>query len=293
MMLMVQHNIINLKSYYKDQLSSIYSQREIDSFFKIAVYNRMKWNSSDYIIHSTSHLFSDSDWMYLKDLVARLSLREPIQYIVGETTFYGLKMLCKTNVLIPRPETEELVDWVLNEVNQKKELNILDLCTGSGCIGLALKDSCSNSNVMLSDFSEHCLDLSEENASLNSLEVSIIKQNIHIPADFYQFKTKSFDVWVSNPPYIPLSKISDVDENVLKYEPKEALFVNDDDPLKPYLDISIQAWIYLNNHGFLFFEIHHEYADQLQDLLLELGFINIEIKIDLQGKKRMLKAQKP
>ena len=292
-MLVGQNNISTLKTYFKHHLSSVYSQREIDAFFKIAVYSKMKWNASDYIIHSSSHLFSDSDWLYLKDLVKRLSLREPIQYIVGETTFYGLKVICRANVLIPRPETEELVDWVLNEVDQTKELNILDLCTGSGCIGLALKQACSNSNVTLSDFSQHCLDLSEENASVNSLELSIIKQNIHIPADFYQFKTKSFDVWVSNPPYIPLSKISDVDENVLKYEPQEALFVNDDDPLKPYLDISIQAWIYLKNLGFLFFEIHHEYADQLQDLLLELGFINIEIKIDLQGKKRMLKAQKP
>jgi len=292
-MLEGQNNINTLKAYFKNHLSSVYSQREIDAFFKIAVYSKMKWDASDYILHSANHLFSDSDWVYLKDLVARLSLREPIQYIVGETTFYGLKVLCRANVLIPRPETEELVDWVLNEVDQTKELNILDLCTGSGCIGLALKQACSNSNVTLSDFSQHCLDLSEENASVNSLELSIIKQNIHIPADFYQFKTKSFDVWVSNPPYIPLSKISDVDENVLKYEPQEALFVNDDDPLKPYLDISIQAWIYLKNLGFLFFEIHHEYADQLQDLLLELGFINIEIKIDLQGKKRMLKAQKP
>ena len=292
-MLEGQNNINTLKAYFKNHLSSVYSQREIDAFFKIAVYSKMKWDASDYILHSANHLFSDSDWVYLKDLVARLSLREPIQYIVGETTFYGLKVICRANVLIPRPETEELVDWVLNEVDQTKELNILDLCTGSGCIGLALKQACSNSNVTLSDFSQHCLDLSEENASVNSLELSIIKQNIHIPADFYQFKTKSFDVWVSNPPYIPLSKISDVDENVLKYEPKEALFVNDDDPLKPYLDISIQACIYLKNLGFLFFEIHHQYADQLQDLLLELGFINIEIKIDLQGKKRMLKAQKP
>ena len=292
-MLEGQKNINTLKAYFKHHLSSVYSQREIDAFFKIAVYSKMKWNASDYIIHSASHLFSDSDWLYLKELVKRLSLREPIQYIVGETTFYGLKVLCRANVLIPRPETEELVDWVINEVDQTKELNILDLCTGSGCIGLALKEACSNSNVTLSDFSQYCIDLSKENASLNSLEVSIIQQNIHIPSDYNQFKTKSFDVWVSNPPYIPMSKISDVDENVLKYEPKEALFVNDDDPLKPYLDIANQALIYLNELGLLFFEIHHEYSNQLKKLLLELGFINIEIKIDLQGKKRMLKAQKP
>ena len=265
MMLMVQHNIINLKSYYKDQLSSIYSQREINSFFKIAVYNRMKWNSSDYIIHSNSHLFSDSDWMYLKDLLHVCLYVSPFSILL-RNHLYGLKMLCKTNVLIPRPETEELVDWVLNEVNQKG-IEYIGFMYRFRMYWIGIENFCSNSNVTLSDFSQHCLDLSEENASLNSLEVSIIKQNIHIPADFYKFKIKSFDVWVSNPPYIPLSKISDVDENVLKYEPKEALFVNDDDPLKPYLDISIQAWIYLNNLGFLFFEIHHEYADQLQDLL--------------------------
>ena len=292
-MLKGQNNINTLKTYFKDHLSSVYSQREIDAFFKIAVYSKMKWNASDYIIYSANHLFSDSDWLYLKELVRRLSLSEPIQYIVGETTFYGLKVLCRANILIPRPETEELVDWVLKEVNQTKELNILDLCTGSGCIGLALKQVCNNSNVTLSDFSQYCVDLSKENATLNSLEVSIIKHDIHIPADYNQFKAKSFDVWVSNPPYIPMSKISDVDENVLKYEPKEALFVNDDDPLKPYLDIANQALIYLKKLGLLFFEIHHEYSDQLKKRLLELGFINIEIKIDLQGKKRMLKAQKP
>ena len=275
--------------YFSNQLQGLFSEREVKTMFEALIKQRLNWSSADFLLHHEARL-SESDLLFIRSAVKRLLLHEPFQYVIGNTEFYGLSITCALGALIPRPETEELVDWILEEL-KGKDSKILDIGTGSGCIALALKKNTINSNIWGLDVCETALNIAKENALSLGLEVGFFSQDIlsDHPIDF---DNQFFDVIVSNPPYIPVNEQVKMEQNVLQFEPHKALFVPDHDPLLFYRVIATKSLILLKNKGVLFFEIHEDFATEVIDLLEDLGFINIELRKDLQGKSRMIRAQR-
>lgn len=223
----------------------------------------------------------------LDNAVQRLLKNEPIQHITGNVEFYGLSFKTDHRALIPRPETEELVDWIVRE-NSKPGLNILDIGTGTGCIAISLAKNMPDANVAAIDVSDEAIALATDNALLNRVEVNFLHQDI-----LEQLLDKTYDLIVSNPPYIPHNDKINMSANVLNYEPATALFVPDDDPLLFYRRIGELAIQKLSTGGSLYFEIHEAYGHEVRELLMDLGFGTVVLKKDLQGKDRMIKARKP
>lgn len=256
---------------------------------KEAVMARLNLNPTDYLL-SDEQLLSESDLLYFRSIVKRLQANEPFQHIIGYTTFFGLKIKTDHRALIPRPETEELVEWILKIYSNDQELKLLDLCTGTGCIALALKSDRPVWSIEACDLSEEALGLARENSELNDLNVSLIKMNVLNPEDYKMLSSELYDCWVSNPPYIPEQEREGMNENVTRYEPGMALFVPDNDPLLFYRSIAEQGKKFLKKGGHLFFEIHENYGNETKELLESLGYSGVVLKTDLQGKERMIKA---
>lgn len=222
--------------------------------------------------------------------ILRLKIHEPIQYIIGETEFYGLPFKVNKHTLIPRPETEELVEWIYSEFsNQQSTINnqqFLDIGTGSGCIAISLAKYLPNSKVSALDISEEALKIARENAETNKVEVDFFQKDI-LAAETLP---KKYDVIISNPPYVRELEKKQMQQNVLKHEPESALYVGNEDPLLFYRTISHLAKKHLNPEGKLFFEINEYLADELTALLEDEGFKNIQVKKDIFGKDRMIKC---
>lgn len=290
----VQTNTIrSIKDYFKSRLSSLYSESEIKVIYTESICKRLNINKVDLMTGNDEYL-SESDLLYFRSVVKRLLNHEPFQYIMGSTDFYGLEIKCDSRALIPRPETEELVDWIAADYKGKAESKILDLCTGTGCIALALKKASQNNAVVIGiDISKDAVELANENAKCNNLDVKFEELDVLDNNQFKnQLKPASFDIWVSNPPYVPDSDKQKMSRNVLDFEPHLALFVSDHNPLIFYNQIAKEAVIYLNNGGYLYFEIHEDLSDDVMEILKKYNFVNIELRKDLQGKPRMIKAQK-
>jgi release factor glutamine methyltransferase len=246
---------------------------------------RLNWNHSDFILNTTFRL-SESDLLFIRSYVHRLKNNEPFQYIHGTTIFFGLELICDKRALIPRPETEELVAWAVEFGPYK---TIVDLCTGSGCIALGLKSKFSESDITGLDISTDALNLAQENSKLTNLDVEFNHADVlNINGDLLNRK---WDCIISNPPYIPTNERESIAENVLNFEPEVALFVGNYNPIIFYEAIVKYAESNLSENGFLFFEIHPDFSAEISDLLKLKGFINIELRKDLQGKNRMIKAQ--
>jgi release factor glutamine methyltransferase len=222
--------------------------------------------------------------------VKGLSNSVPFQYLIGETDFYGLTISCDSRALIPRPETEELVAWIVE--TETKPKRILDCCTGSGCIALALKSVYTESMVQALDFSKDALMLSAENAKKLDLNIELIQEDVLNFSQEFLADATDYDVIVSNPPYIPEQEKVTMSAHVLEHEPSMALFVDDEDPILFYKELIKFAEHGLMKGGYLFFELHELFGNDVRDYLQLFGFENIEIRKDLQGKSRMLKAQK-
>jgi release factor glutamine methyltransferase len=289
-MFVIQNTAEAVKSYFIDRLNQLFSEREIVTFYKESLKKRLKLSDSDLLLQKDIRV-SESDLLYFRSIVKRLQNQEPFQYIIGETFFYDLVIRCDERALIPRPETEELVDWVLNTLDSKSQTVIVDMCTGTGCIALALKSKLSNSKVFATDFSLEALALAKKNAMLLNLGVDFIEENALVN-DSDNFEMNSLNVIVSNPPYIPMKDKSSMEKNVLDFEPHMALFVSDENPLIFYRAIAEKATSLLKPSGYLFFEIHEDYGVQTKELVESLGFDEVELKLDLQGKYRMLRAKK-
>jgi release factor glutamine methyltransferase len=287
-MFVSDNSIQALKKYFQSELSAYFSEREIKSITKLSVLERFQLDENDYILSNALRL-SESDLLYFRQIVKRLQKNEPLQYIMGSTFFYGLKLKSDVRGLIPRPETEELVDWVKDTATVGNP-KILDLCTGSGCIALALKSLFNTSEIVGVDLSVAAIDLAKENANLTGSNVDFKVLDV-LDDDLKSFE--NFDIWVSNPPYIPDEDRLEMKENVLNYEPHIALFVSDENPLIFYQKIGEKAMVNLSAEGFLFFEIHEAFDYDVCDLLKSQGFVNIQLRKDLQGKPRMIRAQKP
>lgn len=289
----VQTNTIQaVKSYFKERLQDHFSESELKFMFKEAVMFRLNLTASEYVL-CDSNLLSESDLLFFRSVVKRLLSNEPFQYIIGKTVFFGLEIATDSRALIPRPETEELVDWITQEFPKNSNLLIADVCTGSGCIALALKSYFSNATVFATDISQEALQLTQENAKQLNLSVRTVLSDAKTPYSAVSNQLQQSDFWVSNPPYIPMKDKSQMLENVLTFEPHLALFVADEDPLIFYREIGKNALLNLKSGGKLFFEIHEDLSAETADLLKGIGFVNIEMRKDLQGKMRMIKAEKP
>ncbi len=278
------------KAYFFERLENLFSEHELRLMFHVLCEERLNLSKSD-ILLGTELRLSESDLLYFRAAVKRL---QPFQYIVGKTEFYGLEIRCDKRALIPRPETEELVEWIL-ESCQDKNSKILDLCTGTACIALALKSNLPDSEIFALEFSEDALKLAQENGTALGLNVIFLHGDALANRESFILEaihTESFDCWVSNPPYIPFKQKDEMKENVLAYEPHVALFVENDDALLFYRSIAEKALFFLKKEGYLFFELNEYYADETAKVMEKLGYKEIEIKEDLQGKKRMLRARK-
>jgi len=291
-MFVQKNNVQAIKSYFNERLKSQFSENEIKMIVRECVSRRLGLSVSDYLMSDAS-LLSESDLLYFRSIVKRLQSNEPFQYIIGSTLFYDLELKTDHRALIPRPETEELVDWILYDHSTNNSLRILDLCTGSGCIALALKSKLIDASVLAIDVSSEALTLAKENANKLNLKIELNEMDVLNPNSFESFNKNSLYIWVSNPPSIPAIDAADMSSNVLNFEPSIALFVEDEDPLLFYAVIATQAMLYLKKEGCLYFEINEQFAERLSHLLKDLGFVNIELRKDLQGKDRMMLAQKP
>lgn len=285
----VKGNSLNdINSYFSKELSSKFSTNEVKLITQSFITKRLNISLED-LIFKTDILFSESDLLYFRNAIKRLKNDEPFQYVIGDTEFYGLIIKTDNRALIPRPETEELVDWVLSDY-QDGPYKILDMCSGSGCIAIAIKSKRKASNVQAAELSSKAIALIEENIRETGQNIQVVKIDVLDDGAYEQLET-DYDVWVCNPPYIPLKEKGFMQKNVLDYEPELALFVSNEDPLQFYHSIGKNARKYLKSGGMLYFELNEHYGIEVQELLQELGFVNIVLRKDLQGKPRMIKAQ--
>ncbi len=275
-----------LRAHFTEQLKDTYPTTEIDAFFFLLIEEYLKLQRIDLVLNSTLKVPFDKEELFNEALIA-LKKEIPIQYILGKTEFYGLPFKVNENTLIPRPETEELVAWVLEEIKNNSSLyTILDIGTGSGCIPISLKKHLSNTNVSAIDVSEKALQVARVNAKLNSVEVNFIHQDILQINNL----SEAFDVIVSNPPYVRELEKREIKNNVLQNEPHLALFVKNDNPLLFYKKIADLALKSLTKNGLLFFEINQYLGKETVEMLQNKGFKNIELRKDLFGNDRMIKA---
>lgn len=277
------------KLLFSESLSETYPKKEIDSFFFILMEEKLKLQRIDTVLNP-DFLIDTATVVVLKIILERLQKEEPIQYILGKTEFYGLPFLVDKNTLIPRPETEELVEWILSEIqkiqggNQKTPLAILDIGTGTGCIPITLAKNTVNTVITAIDISASALRVAKKNAVLNSVPVNFIMLNILKTTQLPQ----KYNLIVSNPPYVRELEKVEISANVLENEPHLALFVANKNPLVFYDKIADLAKQQLNENGMLFFEINQYLGKETVKMLEEKGFQNIQLKKDLSGNDRML-----
>ncbi len=284
--------INEIKQQFLSQLSITYPKQEIESFFYLLSQKYLGLKRVDVALNPDLEINSKIDQEFYSAL-AKLKQEIPIQYIIGETEFYGLPYYVDKNVLIPRPETEELVDWIVQEVNSKKlkvkstkPLTILDIGTGSGCIAIALAKNIPFAKVWALDLSIKALKIAKKNAKLNKVDIQFSNEDILTLKKLYP----QFDIIVSNPPYVRELEKSKMQKNVLSNEPHLALFVKNNNPLLFYDKIADFAKENLNLNGELYFEINQELGKETTKLLKNKGFQNIELQKDIFGNDRMVKA---
>jgi release factor glutamine methyltransferase len=265
----------------RKSLAPIYPVSEVDSFIKIIFKHLFNFSLTD-IILKNEELLTNKEYVEVDLIVQRLKKGEPIQYILGMTTFYDLSFEVNPSVLIPRNETEELVDHILKKHSLKK-MKILDIGTGSGAIAIAIQKNMPLSEVYACDISQSALETAQKNAQANQVEVRFFQHDI-LSDKIFPFD--DFDLIVSNPPYITEKEKTLMEANVLEHEPHLALFVPNNDPLLFYRTISEKALRLLKGRGELWFEINEAYGDDVARLLESQGFDASLLK-DINGKDRM------
>ena len=277
------------KSLFQKELSSLYDAMEIESFFFLILEQFRNLKRIDLALQPDLE-FSEAEISQWNLVLEQLKQEIPIQYILGKTHFYGLEFQVNPNVLIPRPETEELVDWIIktNSNGNLSPIKILDIGTGSGCIAISLAKNLPNASVFALDVSKKALEMAQINALQNETKITFIENNILETTSFEQ----QFDVIVSNPPYVRNLEKAEIKKNVLENEPHLALFVADDDALLFYRKIAQIAMKNLQSGGQLYFEINQYLGKETIDLLFDLGFQNIELRQDIYGNDRMISCRK-
>jgi release factor glutamine methyltransferase len=277
------------RSIFIETLLPVYDAVEAESFFYLILEHKLKMRRIDLALQPDSDLAEEQmlEWnTILKELLNEV----PIQYLLGTTSFYGLDFEVNANVLIPRPETEELVDWILSDYKKEpvEDCKILDIGTGSGCIAIALAKNISQAEIAAIDVSQEALELAQKNAQTNGVAVIFLCQNILETEDLQG----QFDVIVSNPPYVRTLEKAEIKKNVLEHEPHLALFVDDNDALLFYRKIAALAQKNLKENGKLYFEINQYLGLEMIDLLTAMGFVAVELRKDIYGNDRMTCATK-
>ena len=281
------------------QLSDVYSPEELRGI-SLYILEKITGCSRAEILANKITELSVKKQHELEKILARLKNFEPVQYVFGKTEFYGLPFFVNSDVLIPRPETEELVDWIIKQLqitnhelrveNQQStrvnsDLRILDVGTGSGCIAIALAKNLPQCSVTAIDISPEALAIAQKNAEQNGVSITFLEENI------FSFDTsEKYDIIVSNPPYVCEMEKNEIAENVLNYEPHLALFVANENPLIFYEAIAGFAKKQLNKGGFLYFEINRAFGGKITEMLRKKGFGNVQLRKDLFGNDRMLRA---
>ncbi len=290
----------NKINHIKLELKKYYDINEINSFVNI-IFDKLL-SLSKIEIHSNKNIIIENELeekinMIIKDL----KKERPIQYILGETEFFDLNLKLDKNVLIPRPETEELVDWIISDTHPLTQnervncINILDIGTGSGCIAISLAKNLPNANVYAIDISENALEIAKKNALKNKVKIIFAKYDILSDVNLFSLnktiteKQIFFDIIVSNPPYVRELDKEQMSKNVLDYEPETALFVKNNEPLIFYDKICSFAHKYLKPNGKIYFEINEYLSKEMIELIKNQNFTNIELKKDINNKDRMIK----
>lgn len=276
----------NPTEYIRTSLFKQFTSGEIRVFTTLILEEVCNMSISD-IVGCKFNDLSDKEKQIIICIVKRLQNNEPIQYILGKSSFYGLDFHVTSSVLIPRPETEELVEWILQDY-QNDSPHILDIGTGSGCIAVTLAKKINRAFVDAWDVSGDALEVANQNAKQHSVSIQFSKVDVLKPIVLHQM----YDVIVSNPPYIKESEKESMELNVVGFEPHEALFVDNSEPLIFYIRIAEIANKYLNSGGKLYFEINQSKGDEVVDMLKKSRFINVELRKDISGNSRMVRAMK-
>lgn len=287
----------NYKTIFLEALSSLYDEKEIESFFYLTLEKLHQKKRIDLALQPDLAM-DEAQLAQWENVLTELKTYKPIQYILGETEFYGLPFLVNENVLIPRPETEELVELILVESRKSKveSLRILDIGTGSGCIPVSLKKNLPSSEVFAIDVSSNALEVAQKNADINGVEVGFMLTDILQVQDLTKLQTPNFqlptffDIIVSNPPYVRNLEKKEIKPNVLNYEPHLALFVEDNDALLFYRKITQLAKKHLAENGKLYFEINQYLGKETAALVESYGFKNVQLIKDIYGNDRIVSA---
>ncbi len=280
-------NYSQIKKIFHQQLKEIYIENEIDSLFFIALEYVTSISKIEYILQKEEEI-SEEKLIELKFILEELTKNKPIQYITKNAYFYGLNFYVNEKVLIPRQETNELVDWVLMSVTHSKPIKILDIGTGSGCIAITLKKNLPLSEVFAIDISNEAIQIAQKNANDNEVEINFLQKNI---LEINDLKS-NFDIIISNPPYVRELEKLEMAPNVLDNEPHLALFVPDNNPLLFYEKITEIALKNLTEDGMLFFEINQYLSAETKKMIENKGFKNVTLRKDLQENYRMILAKK-
>ena len=295
------------RNIFTKKLSLVFPETEIDSFFFLLIKEKFDLQRIDIALQSDFEI-PPKDLPFLESITKRLQNQEPIQYILGKTEFYGLPFYVDKNTLIPRPETEELVDWIIDDEREKRaksqepttnQLKILDIGTGTGCIAISLAKNLSNAKVFAIDISENALNIARQNAELNKVDITLFQTDIlntnsldDVVSTFFDEKieTIKFDIIISNPPYVRELEKVEINNNVLENEPHLALFVDDKNPLVFYTKITELAKNSLKEEGSLYFEINQYLGKEMAKMLKQKEFNSIQLRKDLFGNDRMIKS---
>lgn len=285
----------DIQKVFHQELDVIYGKNEVASFFNILMSHYLKLNRIALVLEPELTVSKEEE-QPLFEALSRLKQEEPIQYIIGETQFYDLTFKVNEHTLIPRPETEELVQWIVkchSERSEESQLKILDIGTGTGCIAISLAKNLPKAKVYALDVSEEALKIAKQNAITNQVDIQFIEADVlNKDAWSSELQDLKFNIIVSNPPYVRNQEKAEIKNNVLKHEPHLALFVEDHDPLQFYHTISDIAVDKLTENGMLFFEINQYLGNETKQLLHNKGFKDLELKTDIFGNNRMLKGLK-
>lgn len=279
--------IKDFRTDFVNSLSRIYDSEEILSFFYILTEKILGLQRVGVAMHLDKKL-SVNEMTDFDNARKRLENQEPIQYIIGETYFFGIPFIVNTHVLIPRPETEELVDWILKDhTDTKGPITILDIGTGSGCIAVSLAKNLPEAQVYAIDISEEAIGVAKENAKRNRVHVTFKQMDVLEMEDLFQ----NFDIIVSNPPYVRELERLEMKPNVLNNEPSQALFVSNDNPLLFYKKITELAKKKCKEQGSLYFEINQYLGTETKRMIEATGFVSVEVQKDLYDNERMIRAR--
>ncbi|MEB3799702.1 peptide chain release factor N(5)-glutamine methyltransferase [Flavobacterium columnare] len=278
------------KIQFAEELQKIYDEKEVESFFTLLLEAFHGMKRIDFALNPQLELDA-LQLLQWETVLDQLKQEKPIQYILGETDFFGMSFYTNEYTLIPRPETEELVDWVIQTVSTTKKgekVRILDIGTGTGCIAISLAKNIPMAEVYAIDVSLKALEVAKRNAKKNNVTIEFIHQDLLI----LESLETTFDIIVSNPPYVRNLEKLEIKKNVLDYEPHLALFVEDTDPLIFYKKIAQLALKSLSKKGCLFFEINQYLGKEMIELMEDFGFENINLHKDIYGNDRMLLGHK-